>query len=336
MKPLAFTLLLLLLIAPAYAHEIYVLNQTAIDEGLAAPGTNPLTIIGEHIGSFALWASIGAAVVLLLILLSASRMLQRKTGPFLMWLKRYAPLAARITLGVCMIFNGFYGALFGPELPLVDIFGSAAPLWSILFVISGILITIGLFARYASIVPLIAFLAMFVQYGTYSLTYINYLGEIVLVMILGSGAYSVDSRIFKQKESRLEEWAFPTLRVLFGISLIYASVYAKLIFSNLALSTVVEYGLDQYFPFDPMFIVLGAMIVEIILGVFYIIGVDIRFTSVFLMTFLTMSLVFFGETVWPHYVIYGVAIALLLHGYDKYTLESWLFKRWRMRGEPAF
>ena len=82
------------------------------------------------------------------------------------------------------------------------------------------------------------------------------------------------------------------------------------------------YNLTQYFPFDPLFIVLGAGIIEFLAGVFIIVGFEIRHTVLFLLFWLTLSLLFFQESVWPHLVLVGVLVALFMRGYDRYTVEG--------------
>ena len=124
------------------------------------------------------------------------------------------------------------------------------------------------------------------------------------------------------------------MRAAFATSLLYAALYAKLIHGALALNTVNDYHLTNYFHFAPLFIVLGAFLIEMSIGLFYLLGFELRFTSLFFLTFLTMSLVFFGETVWPHYVLIGTGISMFVHGYDEYTVE----RAWYRKGkrEPVF
>jgi uncharacterized membrane protein YphA (DoxX/SURF4 family) len=134
--------------------------------------------------------------------------------------------------------------------------------------------------------------------------------------------------------------AFPILRVTFGIALIYASAYAKILHNNLALQVASlplaghPYSLAHYFGFEPQFLVLGAAIIELVIGLFFVLGIEIRFTSLFLLFWLSLSLWYFGETVWPHIILIGIPLAFILHGYDKYSVEGRLFKK-RLR-EPVF
>jgi len=90
-----------------------------------------------------------------------------------------------------------------------------------------------------------------------------------------------------------------------------------------------EYSLAYYFGFEPQFLVLGAAIIEILIGLFFIFGVAIRWNSIFLLFWLALSLWYFGESVWPHIVLIGLPLAFIMHGYDKYSLEGYFLKKGR-------
>ncbi len=329
--------LLLCLAGTVSAHEIYVLNQSTIARDVAARSPDPLTLIPHDELQFFFWGFLATVLVVAIFLLSMSHFIQRGIDPWLLKLKPYAGIAARWTLGVCMIAAGYFNALFGPEIPLSTLFGSFAPFWRAAFFIIGVFLILGFMTRPAALVALLGFITVLFNKGMYTLTYVNYLGEMIFVLILGGETFSLDHvwRKLKPRFASFERYTFPILRVLFGISLIYASIYAKLIHSDLALDTVKAYHLTTYFHFSPMFLVLGAMIVEILIGLFYIIGMDIRFTSLFFLTFLTISLIFFKEAVWPHFVLIGVAIALFMHGYDDFTIEKKVFAFFHNGNEPV-
>jgi hypothetical protein len=123
------------------------------------------------------------------------------------------------------------------------------------------------------------------------------------------------------------------VRVTFGTSLLYASLYAKILHNNLALQVASlplaghPFALAHYLGFEPHFLVLGAAIVEIVIALFFIFGIEIRWTSLFLLFWLTLSLLYFGEVVWPHLILIGIPLAFLCWGYDEYSLEGRYFKR---------
>jgi uncharacterized membrane protein YphA (DoxX/SURF4 family) len=136
----------------------------------------------------------------------------------------------------------------------------------------------------------------------------------------------------------LAPYSFLILRVCFGISLMYASVYAKFIHNNLALDVANSTGLiasivphahtiAEYLGFEPHFLVLGAGILEVVIGFFFIFGLEVRFTALFIEFWLGLSLWYFGEVVWPHVILIGIPIAFLCYGYDTYSLEGWLMRK---------
>lgn len=313
-----------LLLAPvlASAHEVYVLSPDTIEASLAADSPNPFSAFLTNRFQFFFWGFLGFLVVTTVFFMSITHRLEALCKPLLVRLKPHAPTVARITLGACLLFSGYEYALFGPELPL-SLFGALAPYVQGTLYVSGAMIVLGLYTRAASAAALAIFALGTFFFGTYMLTYANYLGEILLVLLLGGGIWAVARG--KTRFRSLEPFAFLILRVLFGLSLVFASIYAKFIHSELALQVVSQYRLTDYFHFDPLFIVLGAGIIEILAGVFIMVGFEVRHTALFLLFWLTLSLLYFQESVWPHLVIFGVLVALFMRGYDRYTVEGRLF-----------
>ena len=323
----------------ASAHEVYVLTPAEISSAVSMPSPNPFTAIPSHELQFLLWGAISAVAILVALAISVSKLFERIFDPLLMRLKKYAPLIGRLTLGISLLASGYYHALFGPELPLSQLVGSAAGPLSVALMVLGTLIVLGFYTRWMAGIALCIFALAVFQDKAYMLTYANYLGEIILSLILGSGAYSFDWIISKNKKpgriaAAWEPYGFLVLRVFYGTAVFFASFYAKFLHSNLALYTVNDYHLTNYFHFTPLFLVLGAFIVEALLGICFATGFEIRMAALFFTFFLTLSLLFFGEVVWPHIVLFGVNIALFCHGYDRYTLEYALFERKR-KGEPV-
>jgi len=324
---LPLVILLLVLIVPhvASAHEVYVLTPAQIHEAVTTASADPFDAMGEHAEQFLLWGGITAVALLVAVSLSISRLMRRTLDPWLVRLKKHAPLVARVTFGASLFASGWYGAIFGPELPLaMTTPPNVAHIVAVALMIVGVLIVVGFRTRWMSFLVLALFVYAAANYGWYMLTYANYLGEAILFIILGGGWFG---RAF-------ERYSFFILRILFGFALFFASFYAKFWHSNLALMTVNDYHLTDYFHFTPLFLVLGAFIIEALLGLCFMTGFEIRLASIFFATFIGMSLMFFGEAVWPHLILFGVSATLFMHGYDKYTLEEALFSR-RMKGKAT-
>ena len=322
----------------ASAHEVYVLSNADFLQGLNTSSPDPLTMITAHPGDFAQWAVIGFLLVSTVFFASITHRAERLSAPLLHGIKKYAAPIARVTLGVSLIACAYHGALFGPEITLESL-GSPLILTSLLYVL-GALITLGFWTRSAALVFSFVYALAVYSHGFYMLTYANYFGEIIIVAVLGGGYLSIDKwrrgeipKRVRHIASKLEQRAWFALRVLFGASLIYAALFAKFIHSNLALMVVNQYHLTNYFHFEPLFIVLGAGLIEIATGLMFIFGIELRHTALFLLFWLTLSLLYFQESVWPHGVLIGILIAFVCHGYDKYSVEGMFFRREKL--EPV-
>ncbi|MEO6077476.1 MAG: DoxX family protein [Candidatus Andersenbacteria bacterium] len=321
----------------ASAHEVYVLSGKVITDVVSNPSPNPFSAVSDHLGEFVEWGFFVAVGLFIIGLLAYSKKFSMFFEPVLRRLKPVAHFVARITLGASLFASGYYQAFFGPELSFKqDFLPAIEPFVAVIFMGLGIFIMLGIMTRVCTLIGLVFFGMAVAMYHSYMLTYVNYCGELLLLLILGSGRFALDNhhphlrlldKQFRHLHRIFEKYGFFILRVLFGIALIYASMYAKFLHSNLALDTVNDYNLTRYFHFTPLFLVLGAFIIEFLIGLAFIIGFGVRFFALFFLCFLTASLLFFGEAVWPHIILIGVAITIFLHGYDKYTVMMHLPKR---------
>lgn len=315
----------------AHAHEVYVLDHAEIDQALRAPTPDFMAVIGSSLPLFIISGIVTCLIIAIVWRISIASPLEKASQKILHRVKHWAPRIAQATLGSAILASGYYGAIFGTELPLETVFGAWAPALRITLLVIGTMLLFGIMPRLAAILTIGIFSGLSVEYGAYMLNYGTYLAEAVALTLWGSAYHLFSAPPFHLFHRTLhppnQKYKFLFLRIGFGLSLIYASLYAKLIHGELALMTVIKYDLTRFFPFDPLFIVLGAMIIEIMIGIFYIIGFEIRFTSIFFITFLILSILFFKESVWPHVILIGTAASMFTHGYDRFTLTARLQKR---------
>ncbi len=314
----------------ARAHEVYVLDHDEVESASHEPQSDFRETIETHLGQFLLSAIIGMVIIIAVFILSRMPFIEKSLDPFLHKIKHLAPLITQGTLGLALVASGYYNAAFGIELPLYDLFGVGTGVVRVIFILLGACMVLGVYPRLAGSLAFIIFLPFLVHYKTYMLNYGTYYGEALALLLFGGGYALVNMRtpaFEKNIEHHLHKYKFLLLRIFFGVSLIYASVYAKYVHGGLALATIVKYHLTNYFPFEPNFIVLGAFLTEILIGLFFIIGFELRFTSLVFLMFLTLSILFFGEAVWPHIILIGTSLAMFTHGYDRYTIGATLSPR---------
>jgi uncharacterized membrane protein YphA (DoxX/SURF4 family) len=217
--------------------------------------------------------------------------------------------------------------MFGPELPLHSlVLGKfiQALLW-----ISGTAIIIGLWSRAWAALMVVVWCIALLTKGPYILTYANYLGEALAIILLPLQRMTIDYLITdKQKAKRmmlLSKYSMPVARLMFGLSLLYTAISVKFMDSAISLDVVNHYHLTRFFPFNPLFVVLGAGLLELTVALLYMAGLLQRFTTVIFLVFMSLSLLFFKESVWPHYLLIALGVGIFLHKPDMWAIDGYLF-----------
>jgi len=312
-----------------FAHEVYVLTQDKIDSGQKS--TEVLIWKALHnthnVGLFIFFTSLILGILALVAYLKYRGTFD-KLGTKLDKGSSWAIALIRVAFGASLIVSSTHNALYGPELPL-NSFAGGGVIRIILF-ITGVALVAGVATRiFAVIAGAIWFYALLLK-GPYIFTYSNYIGEALALILLPLTIYSVDNwlvrtgRIKKQKFA-YAEYSFPIARILFAFSLLYTALTIKFSHTLLTLDVVNDYHLTRYFPFEPLFIVLGAALIEVLVAMAFIAGFLQRFTTVIFLFVMTLSLFFFKESVWPHYLLIALGVGMFIHKPDKLTLDSRLF-----------
>ncbi len=319
----------------AFAHEMYALDQDTITRAMDVVSPNPFSAYYGNEYEFYLWAFVGFVALSTILFASMFHLLEKQLDPLLFSLKRLAQPLVRLTVGATLIVFGWQGVLYGPELPLATIFGPMASVLQMLLIILGVAVFVGIYTRIAALIAILIYLYAVSTTGWYVFSYVNHLGAYLLLLVMGSGAWSLNMRIgARQAPARvlsflktLRPFAYPLLRMSFGLSLMLAAVYAKYMHSELALQVVIQYDLTRFLPFDPLFVVLGALIIEFLAGLMIFLGVAVRWTVIFLAFWLTVGHIFTVEAWWVHLILFGIALSIFCHGYDRYSLEGYFLKR---------
>src|SRR3989344_5655397 len=127
----------------ASAHEVYVLDEAAIEAAMATTSPDPFSAYFGNEYQFFFWGLVSFVAVSTILAASAFRLFEPTIGPLLMRLKRYARFIVRLTAGATPPTFGYYWVLYGPELPLPEIFGAWTPTVQALLICFGIALILG-------------------------------------------------------------------------------------------------------------------------------------------------------------------------------------------------
>jgi uncharacterized membrane protein YphA (DoxX/SURF4 family) len=324
-------LLFLLLVQLASAHEAYVLNQTFFwDEMQASDNSSVFDALkSPHNRQVTVFVTAGILLFLVANFMFRKTKLGAKVNNSAEKYSYLSPIILRLVIAVSFFFSAYHMDFLGPELHLSQVpYGHAMQV--ALFAIS-IMIAFGFLTELAALAGIILFTCALMFFGTYILTYMHYLGELIVLLLFGMRKWSVDEKLFGPLK-RLQAWKkheVVIVRVFYGLALIYAAITVKFLHPVLTSTVATEYHLTSFtwlFPSDPLLVALGAGLAEIMIGIFIAIGFELRAIVVVSLFYLTLSLFYFQELLWPHLLMYGIAIILLLQPED-FTLDHLLFDK---------
>lgn len=325
---LFFAFLCLLFISPVIslvsAHEAYVLTKEEFRKGLQSSTPNPLAPLFDpaHV-HVVLTLTILVICSYALALFLASTPLGEALDKKICHYARYGKVFLRLTLAASFLVGALTHVVFGPELPLTGLpLGTVAGL--VEFVVA-ILLFLGLFVQVAAGLGILLFLFVSFSFGAYLITYANYFGELLALVLFGLSVFSLQRMLWKHASfNRYALLEVPIIRTMYGVALIYAGYTIK--FQHQALSILVynKYHLVNIFHDSAAFIAAGAGISEISIGLFILIGFAVRFTLLISLIFITLSILYFQEMVWPHLLLYGISFFLFLYPKDRFTIDYFL------------
>jgi uncharacterized membrane protein YphA (DoxX/SURF4 family) len=216
----------------------------------------------------------------------------------------------------------------GPEIPITSL-----PFHTLLIplmYISGLLLFFGIFTRVAAGIGFFILLLSTMVYGDYILTYFNYYGEYLALLIWGSYSFSLDNVFFgiSQLVKKYKNIELFLIRVTYGISVMYPAITIKFLHPAVIEDIAVRYHLNQIhwlFPSDPLLISLGTGMAQVVVGLMIIFGFQTRLASTITFFLYGLSVLYFKEAVWPHLILLALALYLVINNGGKITIDQWVY-----------
>ncbi len=328
----SITLVAVILPDTAYAHEAYVLEQEFFWDQIKGPvSMHALDALKNHhnlvISAYITAGIIGA--------MAANVLFHRSQlgRTFHHFFEKFVPLGwmlVRLALALSFFYAAASNNFLGPEIPL-SVFADYALLVKWSMYAASLLILLGLLTEVAAVIGLVITFVGMLKIGPYALTYLHYLGALIVLLLFGTRSWSLDRVLFGQIKGwreRFIPYQATILRVFYGLSVLYAAITVKLLHPEITYKVATDWNLMQFhwlFPSDPLLIVLGACLTEIVIGIFIILAFELRLVVVISLFYMTLSFLFFREMLWPHLLMYAIFLNLLFQP-EIFTLNDIIYR----------
>lgn len=301
----------------ASAHEAYVLTAAQWQSGLHADWFNvfsPLWQLNRLLPFLLVKVSLGALIAVSLYwgTTTAGQWLDRH---LLSW-NALVKLALRLTLAAVLLIGAQSGHIFGPELAL-----NTLPLANVLpYMLYGLsfLLILGWMTELASLLCLIIFGLTIWTYGFYSFNYLFYFSSALALLLFGAGAYSLDHEAIERPDQINFEALI--IRLGFGLSILFSVISIKVLHPAISLSVINQFQLSG----DPSLLLALVTLVELVLALCLTLGFQTRFFALLIIAYSLISILVLSELVWPHLLLFAMAIFLLANNGGQFSLDNYL------------
>ncbi len=308
----------------ARAHVGYVISH---DEFIAHEGSDPLFLLSGIVQSP--MAVVSASLVLLVVVGAIlyfrsrprSQRFLSKVREKLASYYELLPWMARLSLGILFLGAGTLNAFISPVL-------LATPLIAFTEIVLGFLLLAGFLITPALIVAIALFFFGFIH-SSYLIGNVDILALATALLLLGSKRPGLDDMlgIGKNNTSKYQRYAPLVLRLGLGSAFIFLAMYEKFLNPHDSELVVQTYNLARAIPISPALWVLGAGLVEFLLGVLLILGFEVRLVSVVSFIVISLSFFYFKESVYSHVTLFGALSMLVVTGAGIYSLDSYIAKK---------
>lgn len=226
---------------------------------------------------------------------------------------------ASIGFGLAFIIFALKGFIFAPNLPAA---GNIGTLMLVIEFVAGLLILLGFYERIGGLLVLVLFMLGVNQYGGIEmLDTLEMVGFALYVIIIGRPKWKMrDWNFMHSLSHRLHKYGLPILRVGTGLNLIVLGFTEKILSPSLTNNFLSNYNWNfmqglGFEGFTNYYFGFYAGVVEVLFGVFFLLGLVTRTTTIALAVFLVTTLYLLGPIeLIGHLPHFSIAIALFILG----------------------
>lgn len=308
----------------ALAHVSYVLTPTEIAMSRGVSWSyilEPFT----HLNNVLLMLLVGLLLVLTILVaetLPLTKKILAHTKEKLSSYHEFIPWILRLALGISLIGSGAGEVLISPTLSHGIVFGIVQFILGFCF-LSGFMI-----------LPSALMTLLLYVYGlTHEIYLLGNLDFFVLALSIfffhspRPGFDDIFNLDFIKLSNTSRHFIAPLVRVGLGVSFIYLALHEKLLnpmFSNLV---VENFHLTHFIPVSANMWVLGAGLIELVLGICILIGFYTRLSSVISILVISVTFFYFKESVYAHVTLFSALAILAIEGGGVWSVDRFLASR---------
>jgi uncharacterized membrane protein YphA (DoxX/SURF4 family) len=211
------------------------------------------------------------------------------------------------------------GFIFAPNLPAL---GNVGYLMLSIELVAGILILLGFYERIGGLLVLVLFILGINQYGGVEmLDTLEMVGFAFYIIIIGRPKWKMrDWNFVKHFSHKIHAYGLPILRVGTGLNLIVLGFTEKILNPSLTDNFLSHYNWNfmqklGFEGFTNYYFGFSAGVVEVLFGLFFLLGLVTRTTTIALAVFLVTTLYLLGPIeLIGHLPHFSIAIVLLVLG----------------------
>jgi len=294
------------LIPKAYAHVRYLVNDVSETVGqdvefLISPffdAANLYLMLGTVLGVVLLWF-ISRKVPFIRKRLSETSSRSDTYTEFIPWI-------LRLSLGISLIGSGINGTLVSPII--------TSPGLADLQILVGFLLLAGFLTVPAALITIFLYFAG-LKTDWYLFGNLEYLALGLTILIAGHSRPGVDDMLCLPRLkilSFMEKYIPLILRLGVGGAMMFLALYEKILNPHLSEYVVVNFGLLDVVNVSPAMWVLGAGVIEFLIGFALFVGFRTRLVSAIAFIVLTLSFFYFEEDVSSHITLFGILSVLFI------------------------
>lgn len=241
-----------------------------------------------------------------------------------------SPTILSLSVGVVLIFSGFRNFLFIPDFILGDGLFNLVLIYG--QIIIGIFLILGIFLRLSTFAILGLFIAAFFLFPAEQVVELSiYIGIGAFLLLMPQDALSFSfffhSLSKKQIFDTYRKYAFPTMRFITGLTIVYIGLHDRLLFpdseiafinSHEYLNFLQSFGVEA---FTNIHFVFAAGIFTALAGILVAFGILQRLVAFVIGIFLLLTVFISGFSVLPVFIPYFAVLYALITGNQFATHE---------------